>query len=368
MNILHIISGDLWAGAEVQAHTLIHAFAKLNSFNMHIITFNEGILTVKLRGEGIPVTVLDEKKQSMISLTSGCFQVMRIFQPDIVHTHGFKENFIGGIAARLSGNRAVIRTHHGKGMIGAALRYNMIECFNARVLTDELIAVSYELKDFLKGFGLPVGKITVIHNGIEMCNSVNVMKVNALRLELGIPDNAKIIGTVGRLVPIKDHKTLLSGAKLILESEPHTRFMIVGDGPLMGELEQQAHELGISPHVCFTGFREDVCDLLDIFDVFCLTSIHEGTPMALLEAMSLGKPIVATRVGGVSEIIDDNGSGLLIDSGNARSFADACIKILRDRNLSASLSEQAVSAVKGRFLLDVTVRLTQDIYWRIAQS
>jgi glycosyltransferase involved in cell wall biosynthesis len=187
-------------------------------------------------------------------------------------------------------------------------------------------------------------------------------------VELGIPDDMKIIGTVGRLVPIKDHKTFLFGAKLILESEPNVRFVIVGDGPLMAELKKQSYELDIATHVCFTGFREDTDILLNMFDVFCLTSIHEGIPMALLEAMSLGKPIVATRVGGISEVIDDNGSGLLIDSENPQSFADACIKVLRDKNLRASLSERAVSVVKEKFTLDVTVRLTQDLYRRVVQS
>jgi len=275
---------------------------------------------------------------------------------------------LGGIAARLVQDRVMIRTHHGKGMIGSTQKYNMIERFNANFLTNKIIAVSHDLKRFLQEHGLPAPKITVIHNGIEVHTSVNDKIIKKLCVELGIPDDMKIIGTVGRLVPIKDHKTFLFGAKLILESEPNVRFVIVGDGPLMAELKKQSYELDIATHVCFTGFREDTDILLNMFDVFCLTSIHEGIPMALLEAMSLGKPIVATRVGGISEVIDDNGSGLLIDSENPQSFADACIKVLRDKNLRASLSERAVSVVKEKFTLDVTVRLTQDLYRRVVQS
>lgn len=367
MNVIYIISGDLWAGAEVQTYSIIHAFAKMKAFRLHVITFNEGILSAKLHGEGISVTILDENKHSMISLISGCLRVMRIYRPDIVHVNGFKENFLGGIAARLMGVSAIVRTHHGKGMIGVTQRYDMIERINERIFTDHIIAVSHDLKRYLVDFGLNAGKITVIHNGIEPCTFMDTKKEEFLRKNLGIEKGDKVIGTVGRLVPIKDHKTFLDGARLILESEPDARFVIVGNGPLMSELEQQACKIGISPNVCFTGFRDDVQEILNLFDVFTLTSIHEGIPIALLEAMGLGKAVVATCVGGVKEVIVDKRTGLFIDSGNPRSLADACIRILRDRDLSASLSEQSISIVKEKFSLDVTIGLTQGLYRRVVQ-
>lgn len=364
MNVLFVISGDLWAGAEVQTCSLIHALARTETFCLHTITFNEGVLTEKLHGEGISVTVLDEKKHSAPALVSGCLRVMRGHRPDIVHVNGFKENLLGGIAARIAGVRAVVRTHHGKGMIGASVKYNTIERINGRLFTDAAIAVSHDLKRHLVDFGLGKEKIAVIHNGIDLRPSLGEDKIESLRRDLKIEKGEKIVGTVGRLVPVKDHKTFIASAKLILENEPCTGFVIVGDGPLRSGLERQAREAGVDSRVRFTGFRSDAPELLHLFDVFALTSIHEGIPMALLEAMALGKPIVATWVGGVTEVVADKRSGLLVEPENPRSFADACIRVLRDGNFSKSLSEHAAATVKEKFTLAASVSLTQELYRR----
>jgi glycosyltransferase involved in cell wall biosynthesis len=244
----------------------------------------------------------------------------------------------------------------------------LIERINAGFLTDEVIAVSHDLKSLLVNFGIPPERITVVHNGIEPLIPLDSSKARALRSELGIAGNEKVVGTVGRLVPIKDHKTLLEGARIILEREPLTRFVIVGDGPDMDSLKNLACDLGIRSRVCFPGFRDDAADLLGLFDIFCLTSLHEGIPMALLEAMSLGLPIVATQVGGVKEVIHDNECGLLVPSRDARSFADACLRVLRNETTRERLSRNAMLRVREGFLLDRTVKSTQDIYGRSIQQ
>lgn len=368
MNILHIISGDLWAGAEVQAFSLIRACRGSDLMKLQVVTFNNGILSENLRKEGIPVTVFDEHMYSMFSLIAGCARLIRSSQSGIVHVHGFKENFVGGIAARLVRHATIIRTHHGKGMVGVGLKYNLIERINAGFLTDEVIAVSQDLKSLLVNFGIPPERITVVHNGIEPLAPLDSSKARALRSELGIAGNEKVIGTVGRLVPIKDHRMLLEGARIILEREPLTRFVIVGDGPDMDSLKNLACDLGITSRVCFPGFRDDAADFLGLFDIFCMTSLHEGIPMALLEAMSLGLPIVATQVGGMKEVIHDNESGLLVSSRNARSFADACLRVLRNETTRERISRNAMLRVREGFLLDRTVKLTQDIYGRSIQQ
>lgn len=362
MKVLHIISGDIWAGAEVQAYSLICGYLRMNSCKVQAITFNEGVLASKLREKSIPVSVLDERKLSRVSISSACLQVMRTFKPHIVHTHGFKENFLGGIAARLGRVEGIIRTHHGRGMIGSAGRYDMIERINAWILTDAAIAVSHDLEKFLIELGIPAKKITVIHNGVEPCEHVLEDKAKALRMELGIANDERVIGAIGRLVPIKDHRTFINSAKLILEAELKVRFVLVGDGHLRDDLEQQVRNLGIDRQFCFTGFREDANDLLDLFDVFVLTSIHEGIPIALLEAMSLGKPVVVTCVGGIPEVVKDHVNGMMVPSGDVKAFADACLRVLRDDVLRASLSEHAYREVREKYLLDATVERTQNVY------
>jgi L-malate glycosyltransferase len=362
VKVLQIISGDIWAGAEVQAFNLIKGISKLGSVNQHVLTFNDGVLSDRIQKEGIPLTILDETNRSLMSLFKSILATIRHIRPDVIHTHGFKENLIGGVAARLSRVQCIVRTYHGKGLIGNIVRYNIIELINARFLTDASIAVSHDLERFLVESGVPLKKITVIHNGIEPCSHLTTDKVKILRTELGVAVDEKVIGTIGRMVTVKDHKTLINGAKLILERYPKVKFLIVGDGPLKEELDQYAHDLGISPSVCFTGFREDAPDLLDLFDIFTLTSLHEGIPMALLEAMSLGKPVVVTRVGGMPEIIKDCVDGILIPSGGTSNFAEACISILQNDTLRASLSEGAQRKVQERFMLEAMVNKTHEIY------
>jgi len=365
MRVLHIISGDIWAGAEVQAFSLICGSARLDSCEVQAIIFNDGVLASNLREAKIPVTILNEHNRSLISVISGCLQVIKAFGPHIVHTHGFKENFLGGIAGRLGRVKGLVRTHHGRGLIGSRGKYNLIELINALFLTDGAIAVSHDLENLLVVFGIPAKKIIVIHNGIAPCEHVSEKKAKALRMELGIENDEWIIGTIGRLVPIKDHQMFLNSAKLILDAGMNVRFVLVGDGNLRDNLEQQVKNLGIDRKVCFAGFREDAKDLLDLFDVFTLSSLHEGIPIALLEAMILGKPVVVTRVGGISEVVRDHVCGMLVPSGDAKSFAEACLKVLQDKVLRDALSENAYKTIQENYSLDIMVNKTRDVYRKV---
>ncbi len=366
MNVLHIISGDIWAGAEVQACSLIRGCARIVSCKVQVIILNDGVLATKLREAHIPVTILNEHELSLISLVSGCLQVIKAFNPQIVHMHGFKENLLGGIAGRLARVKGLIRTHHGRGLIGGAKKYDMIEHVNAWLFTDIAIAVSHDLKKLLIEFGIPEKKVVVIHNGIEPCKQLTEERIKTLRMELRIAKDDKVIGTIGRMVPIKDHRTFINSAKLIIDSGIKARFVIVGDGHLREELEQQVRDLSLDHHFCFTGFREDANDLLNLFDVFAMTSVHEGVPIALLEAMSLGKPVVATSVGGVPEVLKDHVSGMLVPSGDANLFADACLSMLQNEALRKALSEHAYREIQEEYSLNTMVKKIQDEYWRAA--
>jgi L-malate glycosyltransferase len=367
VKVLHIITGDLWAGAEVQASTLIVALSKMHGITEQVITLNEGILSDYLRSNGFTITVVGESMHGIPALISACMKELASFRPDIVHTHGFKENLIGGIAAKIKEAR-VIRTHHGKGMIGGALRYMLIEQVNARWLTDALISVSRDLKDFLVASGLPTAKITVIHNGSEPIELPSIEKIQTLKREFQIPDNSRVIGTTGRLVPVKNHILFLKAARIINETMPGTRFVIIGDGPLLAELKSYASSLGINHNVIFTGFRNDAKLIAGIFDIFALTSVHEGIPMVLLEAMSLGKPVVSTNVGGISEIIENGTNGILVTPGDERSFATACLNVLSDENLENRISLQAERDIMGKYSLAASEAKTFELYKKVVGS
>ncbi len=364
MKILHLITGDMWAGAEVQMLGLARALSAGHAVRLEVVTFNGGALASRLRQQGVPVEVVSEADHGLWGLVTACRRTMARFEPDVLHTHGFKENLVGGIAARLRGTR-VVRTHHGKGMIGAAFRYDAVERLNAQLLSDRLIVVSNDLEQFLGEFGLPRKKMTVVLNGVSPLEKPPRDEVIALKHQLGLPEESIVVGTTGRLVSVKGHADFLRAARLISEADSRVRFVIVGDGPLMSELVVEAETLGIRGVTVFAGFRDDAARLGEAFDVFALTSRHEGIPIALLEAMSLGKPVVATNVGGIPEVVSDGVNGMLVPPGDPGAFARACLQLLGDAPLRGRLSEAAAADVRDRFSVDGCARQTLAVYQEV---
>jgi glycosyltransferase involved in cell wall biosynthesis len=326
--------------------------------DVRVVAFNRGELYSRIEQSGIPIELADEKTRGLAGLVGRLHSIFGKWRPQLVHVHGFKENLAAGIAARLRGI-PVVRTHHGRGMIGAGQRHTYVERFNAAFLTDGLIAVSKDLADFLRQSGLSLRNLHIIRNGIALSAGDPDAAAG------GAPPRSKqgfTVGTVGRLVAVKNHKCLLQAFKRIHDAIDSARLIIVGDGPLAGQLESQAAELGISEYVLFAGFQRDVAHYLRGLDVFVLSSLHEGVPISLLEAMSMGVPVVCTRVGGIPEVITDGHNGMLVDSDDAESLSAAMKKIAADRNLAARLAENARSTVTGELSFDSCLASTISLY------
>jgi len=362
MRILYIISGDVWGGAEAQASSLILGLQKLSFSTLNVILFNYGRLATTLHQKGVPINIIPEAGGTSAQIVYRCFRYVRALRPDIVHVHGFKENLLGGLGARFGGAKAIIRTFHGMGLIGARIKYDAVEKINAFFLSNAIIAVSEDLKKRLTSLGFPKRKIMVIHNGVLPVQTVSSQKIATLKNSFMIPSDVSVIGTVGRLVAVKDHKTFLDGAKIILRTNKKTRFIIVGDGPMKSELEAYANSIGIENEVCFAGFRTNIADFLGMFDIFAMTSLHEGIPMALLEAMSLSKPVIVTKVGGIPEIVKDSTSGILIPPRNPDALAEACLKVLADTNLVRKLGTRAMQAIQEHYSIEFCVNKTKKLY------
>jgi protein-tyrosine-phosphatase len=187
-----------------------------------------------------------------------------------------------------------------------------------------------------------------------------------VRRELGIDPKAIVIGTAGRLSPVKGHSSLLRAACLILQRRPDARFLIVGSGPLHDALVEQASRLGIAGACVFTGPQHDAHELIAAMDVFVLPSLAEGIPMALLEAMALGTPVVATAVGGVPEVIEDRVSGMLVAPGDEQGLADACLHAMTDREWSSMAAARARRLINERFSHEGSGRALLAAYRSVA--
>lgn len=367
INVCHLISGDLWAGAEVQMFTVVTALNKAPELNVSAIVLNEGKLVSKLRKVGIEVKVIDESQYGFLQILRQAKKYLGGKNIDILHTHRYKENVIGALLKKGGSVRYIVQTVHG---INEPLKwfkalkaklYSSVNLYYTRKYFDKILAVSDDIRNTL-GKKVDSDKLDTIHNAINPANIRITDTTEKIKHDLGINSIEHIIGSAGRMVPVKGYSVFLDMAKIILAKIPGTMFLLVGDGPLLEELKIKAQRMGIKEKVLFLGFRNDIIDIINCLDIFVISSYHEGIPMALLEAMALKKAVVATAVGGINEIIENDISGLLVAPGGARSLADSCIKVLNDIGVKERLGAEAVKRINNEFVYDIQRDRIIDVY------
>lgn len=328
--------------------------------SMVCCVMERGELADRLEQGGIPVRVLSKRSRWDISYPLRLARLLKDQQVDVVHTYSgvYRD---GCLAAHLANVPVNIHTDQGR-FYPDNWKIRWTHRFMTR-LRDQVISVSKELKDYLVNeVGLPPEKVTVIYNAVDTNAKSSSRNTNALRYELGLSRDRLTIGIIARLVPVKDHGTLLKAAGRVLTAVPQARLLIVGDGPLRAELEALTKILRISDHVLFLGHRNDVPDLLALMDVVVLCSLHEGSSLTLLEAMAAGRAVVATAVGGNPELILDGVTGLLVPARSPEALADAVVTLLRDPALRASMGEAGRARVKKYFSIEAMVQSYENLY------
>jgi glycosyltransferase involved in cell wall biosynthesis/protein-tyrosine-phosphatase len=372
LRVCHVMSADLWAGAEVQVATTAEYLVRQPGVSVSAVLFNDGPLAAELRRLGVPVMIVDERQTSAIGILRRLTRFFKEQQIDLVHTHRYKDSVLGALAAKMAGVPNVVRTVHGlrEPMSGwNTLKFRLYEALERAVLlcfADLVIAVSRGMADTLRRSGYRPTSVTQIHNGINLEAIAAHRSRDEVLRQLGIDPAAFVIGTAGRLSPVKGHAGLLRAVRQIRQARPGTICVLVGGGPLEEELRAEAARLGIAEACRFTGAREDVHDLVGAMDVFVLPSLSEGIPMALLEAMALGRPVVASAVGGVPEVIQDGVNGLLVPAGDDRLLAAACVRLSRDRTYAQTLAARARRFVEERFCHERSGRALLAAYRSVA--
>ena len=298
------------------------------------------------------------------------FCLIKKEKPDIIHTHTAKAGTLGRLAGLLykltyhlppmSYHLKLIHTFHGHalhsyfGRIKSVI-FTWIEKFLA-IFTDKIIAVSENLRKELIDLKIaPPEKFVTVPLGLEL--------EKYLKIENNSPGNKDYtsVGIVGRLVPVKNHKMFLAAAKRLKHTLGFGRlikFLIVGDGSLRQELESYAEKLGISEDVTFTGWIRDLEKIYSELDIVVLTSLNEGTPVALIEAQAAARPCVATNVGGVANVVEDGRSGFLVSSQATDKFVEVLIKLLNNPGLMRAMGKYGRDKVKYKFSKE---RLVKDI-------
>jgi len=357
--ILHVIETGGPGGAE---RMLVQLAAGLGpEYRSEAALIRDSWLGGTLRAGGVPVTMLQYNSHGFSATLWDLVKLIRVRGVDILHTHEFFMNTLGLVASRLTGV-PLVATVHGKNYYADRARRRIVYRLVGR-FAGRLVTVSEDNRRFLaERVGIPHSRVQVIPNGIPLDEKAPEPKVSALRSSLGLDHHNQVVGTVGSLYPVKGHKYLIDGACHVLRRFPNAVFLIVGRGGLREELEAHAERLGIASHLRFLGHREDVRDLLSVCDVFVLPSLSEGMPLALLEAMAAGVPAVATRVGGVGEVVENRKTGLLVSPGDSHALAENILTLLENRPLARELGEAARQMVGRRFSLTGMVKAYQDIY------
>jgi glycosyltransferase involved in cell wall biosynthesis len=259
--------------------------------------------------------------------------------PTIVHSHTSKAGLLGRFAARLAGVPIIVHTPHGHVFFGyfgpfKTKIFILLEKLAAR-LTDKIITLSNrEKEDYLSFKIAEEDKFSVICSGVGLnkFKESPLSEKQNLKKELGIPENSIIAGTAGRLVPVKGPEFLIKAARYIISRYPDAYFIFTGDGPLEQDLKRRALKMGISENIIFLGWRDNIAQIISIYDIFVLPSLNEGMGRVLAEAMALGKPIVASNIGGIPDLVIHGDNGFLVPPKNPKQLAKYIQVLIEDKD------------------------------------
>ncbi len=319
----------------------------------------------------IPTLVRDIRPFSDMRALVRLYFLIRKGGYDIVHCHTSKGGFVGRLAAWLARARVILYSPHGdifEGYFGGLKTriFVWLERF-AAVFTDKIITLTKcGIEPYLAAKIGKQSQFEFIYNGVDS-EALEKRRVGRTqkRNELGVANGAFLVATAGRLVPVKGYTYLITALSRTVKEIPNIRLVFLGDGELRDGLVRQARELGLEDHALFPGMRNDVPEILSCSDLFVLPSLNEGFGVVLLEAMAMKLPIIATKVGGVPEVVLDGETGILVPSGDPEALARVMIRFFKDPSLATRMGENGYRRLKKCFDIGETISKTERLYKKL---
>lgn len=338
-----------------------------------ILFFTNGPSIEEARNRGISTQLIRNRGPRLVFLWELC-KFLKRNRYDIIHTHTLNGNFYGRIAGKLSSVPVLLTTVHShildelKGLkkpsIGDHFRYR-IDLFFSR-WCKSLIVVSETIRERLIGHGIPASKIRIIENTVDIDKfKPDTISGVEIRKEFGISQEAKLVGIVGRMIPLKNHDVFLQAAREVSNKKQNVYYLVVGDGPMMENLRDLARSLGLGDHAIFTGWRTDMGKIVTAFDLMVICSEVEGLNVAILEAMACGKPVVGTNVRGINSVVKNKENGLLIPAGDSGALADAILYILDHKSEAEAMGntgrKQVIEKYSVKNMISAYLKLYQEV-------
>lgn len=351
LRVVHV-TGCLDLGGQEKLLVEFAKHADRDRFDLRFLSLTtRGILADELEAQGWPVTALGIEDGLHLRLPMRLARLLRSWGADIVHTHNERPLIYAAPAAKLASVRRVIHTKHGRGTYNSR-RQRLLTAMASRLI-DRFVCVSRDTAQLAIAQGVPASRIVTLHNGIDL----DRFAFAGPRL-----DGPAVV--VARLCADKDLATLLHAVSLVVAESPGFRLQIAGDGPCMNELRQLTQSLNLTTHVEFLGAVHDVPAILRRSRFCVLSSVSEGVPLTLLEAMAVGLPIVTTGVGGIPEVVADGVTGLLVPPRDPATLAAAIMRMQHDDDLARRFGDQGRRLVEDRFDVRAMVALYESLYLR----
>jgi glycosyltransferase involved in cell wall biosynthesis len=357
---LHVDTARSWRGGQNQVLVTVMCMRALGHRAV-LVAHPSGELRRRAQ-EGLDVVPLAPRAEMDLAAAWRLSRVVKQLQPEIVHAHDPHAVATAALALSMSTQprkpRLVAARRVDFHLARNALsrwKYRQVDCF---------ICASEAIRVMLIGDGVPQARAVTVHEGIDLAH-VDAAPPAALHQELWLPHQAPLVGNVAALVPHKGQRHLIDAAAEVVRREPDARFIIAGEGELRGSLEHQIRQHRLDKHVILAGFRPDVLSLHKAFDLFVMSSVTEGLGTSLLDAMASGKAVVATRTGGIPEVVVDGETGILTPPRDHAAMAAAIVRLLGDAPLRRRMGEAGRRRIEQMFSVETMVRKTLDVYQRV---
>jgi L-malate glycosyltransferase len=354
---LHIDTARTWRGGQNQVLVTVLGLRALGHRVM-LVAHPEGELNQRAK-EGLDVFPLAPRTEMDLSAAWRLARLIKQLTPDVVHAHDSHAVAMAALGLSMS-------TQPKKPPLLAArrvdfhLRGNSLSRWKYRQV-DTFICVSDAIRDMLIDDGVPADRTVVVNEGIDL-ERVAAAPPARLHEELWLPHQAPLVGNVAALVPHKGQRHLIEAAALVVRQLPDTRFVIAGEGELREALERQIKDHRLEKHVLLLGFRPDVLSLHKAFDLFVMSSVTEGLGTSLLDAMACGKAIVATKAGGIPEVVSEGKTGLLVPPRDHPAMAKAIVRLLKDAALRDRMGAAGLKVAREKFSAERMVQDTLRVY------
>jgi glycosyltransferase involved in cell wall biosynthesis len=358
---LHIDTARTWRGGQNQVLLTVTGLRSAGQRAM-LVAHPEGEL-IRRAHEGLDLVGLAPRTEMDVSAAWRLSRVIRRERPDVIHAHDPHGVAMASVAISMDA-RAPRPAFVASRRVDFNLKANSFSRWKYRQV-DLFVCASEAIRQLLIGDGVESARAVTVHEGIDL-EHVDAAPPVDVHTEFWLPHQAPIVGNVAALVPHKGQRDLVDAAAIVVREVPDARFLVLGQGELRETLERQIRHLNLERHVLLAGFRPDALSLLKGFDVFVMSSVQEGLGTSLLDAMACAKPVVATTVGGIPEVVADGETGLLVPPRQPPQMAAAIVRLLKSAAARRDMGAAGRARVQARFTVQRMVAETMAVYERVA--